>query len=96
MAHKRKLSTVLDADFLKIRARIVELAADFDRLDAAAVAQSGHHADPRFDELRAAVSILNSAAAARAERVQRHFSLEYDSDWMRRFELTPAARRAKS
>ena len=72
----------LDAYFLEARARILDVAAMLDRIgrgrDAAAVA-----ADPRMQRLRQALEILHDESGGRAERIQKIFSLDYDSSWER-------------
>jgi len=71
---------ILDADFLSIRHRLLDLAADFDRLDrghdAAAVAS-----DPRLVQLLRAAALLTDEQPDRAERVQMVFSDTYDERW---------------
>ena len=71
-------SEVLDREFLEIRAKILELAACFDRLDRAAgsVAQ-----DPRVSRLRQALEVLKSPRRDRAEQVQLTFSRTYETNW---------------
>jgi hypothetical protein len=75
-------SQALDAYFLEARSKLLDLAAILDRigrgLDAAAVAD-----DPRLAKVRQALTVLGDASGARAERIQRIFSLDYDSSWKR-------------
>jgi len=74
-------------EFLEVRAKILELAASFDRLDRA----SGSVApDPRVGQIREAIEVLLDQAPDRAERVQLVFSLPYDDDWRRTFDLASA------
>lgn len=72
----------LDQFFLEARAKLLDLAAIFDRVgrgaDGAAAA-----ADPRAAKLAAAVRVLQSDAANKAEQVQQLFSIEYDAGWDR-------------
>jgi hypothetical protein len=72
----------LDAYFLEARCKLLDLAAILDRIgrgsDAGVAA-----ADPRVGRIRQAVEALLNTQAARAERVQEIFSLEYDPGWVR-------------
>ena len=83
---------ILDREFLELRAKILELAASFDRLDRAQEDdESGTDisSDPRLAKLAEGVSILNSIGSAdRAERVQMLFSLPYTESWREDFRLT--------
>ncbi|MCA9173507.1 MAG: hypothetical protein KDB14_03390 [Planctomycetales bacterium] len=73
---------VLNREFLEIRARVLELAACFDRLDRAQGDVSG---DPRISLLREAVDVLLADEPLRAERVQLIFSRTYDESWREQF-----------
>ena len=75
---------VLDREFLEIRAKVLELAASFDRLDRAEGAVAG---DPRLNLIREAIDLLQSGADDRAEQVQLIFSLHYDDEWQKKFDL---------
>lgn len=75
-------SQVLDREFLEIRAKLLELAASFDRLDRAAGAVAS---DPRLRLIREAIDVLQSDAEDRAEQVQLIFSLHYDDQWQTKF-----------
>jgi hypothetical protein len=68
----------LDREFLTVRARLLELAAAFDRIDRAV---GPTRDDPRREQLRRAVDVLASPTPDRAERIQMHFSLPYDPAW---------------
>jgi hypothetical protein len=87
MTVKRDAQTILDSDFLGIRYRILELAASLDRIDRAPERQ-GHRPDPRLAQLRRGLEALLEPGPDRAETIQRIFSLDYDPEWMRRFEIT--------
>jgi len=64
-------ATTLQREFLHIRARILELAADLDRLDRGA----GDPGDPaRLDQIARALAVLSESGPGRAERVQMIFS----------------------
>ena len=80
-------SAVLDREFLEVRAKILELAASFDRLDRASGSVAS---DPRVGQIREAIAALLDQEPDRAERVQLVFSLPYDDDWRRTFDLVSA------
>jgi hypothetical protein len=75
---------VFDREFLEIRAKVLEVAACFDRLDRArgTVAQ-----DPRMVRLRQSIELLLDPRPDRAERTQLVFSREYDEGWRKKFGL---------
>jgi hypothetical protein len=73
---------VFEREFLEIRAKILELAAAFDRCDRA---RAGGAEDPRWRDIREAVAVLQTSNSNRAERVQQVFSLPYEPDWQREF-----------
>ena len=70
----------LDKYFFQIRCKVLEVAADLDRVDRGegAASMSG---DPRLSLIAEAVGVLNSSGTDRAERIQNIFSLAYDPDW---------------
>lgn len=75
---------VLDREFLEIRAKVLEVAACFDRLDRA---PGTVEQDPRMVRLRQAIDLLLDAYPDRAERTQLVFSRKYDEDWRAKFGL---------
>jgi hypothetical protein len=75
---------ILDREYLELRAKALELAASFDRLDRAAGDTS---ADPRRRKLAAALHVLLGTEGDRAERIQLIFSREYQADWQARYQL---------
>ena len=77
-------SQVLDREFLEIRAKVLERAASFDRLERAEGVVAG---DPRLSLVREAIDVLQSASDDRAEQVQLIFSLHYDDDWQKKFDM---------
>lgn len=77
-------SQVLDREFLEMRAKVLELAASFDRLDRAEGVVTG---DPRLSLIREAIDVLQSDADDRAEQVQLIFSLHYDDQWQKKFDM---------
>ena len=73
---------VLAREFLEIRAKILELAASFDRLDRAAAAnETGIESDARLAQIQAALAQLKPNMLARAEQVQIIFSRRYEATW---------------
>ena len=78
MSESMTAPQILDREFLEIRAKILELAASFDRMDRGdGVVEN----DLRMETIRQGVEILQSDAPNRAEQLQLLFSLEYKSDW---------------
>lgn len=75
---------LLDREFLEIRAKLLQLAASFDRLDRADGAVGD---DPRMDRIREALDLLGSGDPDRAEQIQLIFSRQYDDDWQSKFEM---------
>lgn len=73
---------LLDKEYLEIRAKILELAASFDRLDRA---EGSVENDPRRDLIDRGLAALNRATADRAEQVQLIFSLPYEEGWRKRY-----------
>ncbi|MGB7342787.1 MAG: hypothetical protein WBD20_01110 [Pirellulaceae bacterium] len=79
----RTSNEILDEKFLDIRAKLLEVAADFDRIDRAAgetSVLSGRSAEIR-ERLDEATKILLSEGPDRAERLQILFSRPYESSW---------------
>ena len=74
-------AAVLDREFLEIRAKVLELAACFDRLDRAV---GGVSQDPRWLQLQAGLDLVRQARPDRAEQVLLLFSLPYDDQWRQR------------
>jgi hypothetical protein len=72
----------LDRHFLDTRCKLLDLAAILDRIgrgkDYASVEQ-----DRRLQMIREALEVLHDRSGARAERIQRIFSLDYDPGWQR-------------
>jgi hypothetical protein len=79
---------ILDREFLELRAKLLELAASFDRL---ARAEGTVSVDPRLERLRSALQMLLDADAQRtdrAEQIQLIFSRPYDPDWRSALRVT--------
>ncbi len=78
-------STVLDREFLRLRAHVVALAAALDRLERAGV-----RPDEQVRQIRDAVAILATPGVDRAARVQLVFSDPYEEGWIDGFEQSRA------
>lgn len=87
MSSPMTAAQTFNREFLEIRAKILELAASFDRLQRG----EGSVADePRMAKIRAAVEVLlDEELVDRAEQVQLIFSREYQSDWRQKFAIKP-------
>ena len=75
---------VLDREYLEMRAKLLELAASFDRLDRAEGSVAG---DTRETLIQAGLKILQTENSNRAEKLQLLFSREYDAQWRSNFGL---------
>ncbi|HEY4235555.1 MAG TPA: hypothetical protein VGM76_19140 [Lacipirellulaceae bacterium] len=80
-----RAKTILDAEFLPLRAKLLEMAAALDRLDCA---EGQLDDDPRMTRVREAMKILLQQDGDRAELMQMAFSRAYDENWPTRFGLT--------
>ena len=69
---------VLDREFLELRAKLLELAASFDRLDRSAGSVA---ADRRMRLIGEAIDVLRRPEPGRAEALQLLFSRAYDEGW---------------
>ena len=81
---ERTAKSILDEKFLDIRAKLLEVAADFDRIDRAmddeGTSLTTDHAAKR-EKLNEAVRLLLSEGPDRAERMQKLFSRDYSPQW---------------
>jgi hypothetical protein len=84
----RTARQILQEEFLIARARILELAAIFDRIDRAAQDDDGSGPAEEFEKARhqlelltRAVAILQDSDSQRASRVQSLMSRPYDPNW---------------
>ena len=73
---------VLDREFLEIRAKSLEVAASFDRIDRGEGSVEG---DPRMALYREALETLLSDQPNRAEQIQQIFSRQYEESWRTKF-----------
>lgn len=77
---------ILEREFLDIRAKILEVAAALDRIDRG---EGDVNSDSRMQLIANAISIIASEQPdpIRAEKIQLLFSLEYDDNWIEKFEI---------
>lgn len=73
---------ILDREFLEMRAKLLQVAATFDRLTRG---EGTVDDDPRMQKLRQALEVLLSDQGNRAELIQMIFSRPYQDDWRRQF-----------
>jgi len=85
----------LDRHFLETRCKLIEIAANLDRIDRGAVANGAQphsavfreadrlNSDPRLTQIRKALQTLLEPGPGRAERCQMVFSLPYEPNWKR-------------
>ncbi len=75
---------VLNRDFLEVRAKLLEIAASFDRWDRA---EGSVAEDRRIGLVRRALEVLADPQGdgGRAERIQMVFSLPYEANWKQDF-----------
>ena len=64
----------LDTQFLEIRARVLSLAADLDRIERSTGGAALLESDARIQTLRRAIKVVLDERANRAEQVQMLFS----------------------
>ncbi|MGV3483959.1 MAG: hypothetical protein ACO1RT_06040 [Planctomycetaceae bacterium] len=76
---------IFDETYLATRAKLIELAATFDRIDRAGGGKPVD--DPRRARLEEALQVLlaQSDSADRAKQLQQIFSRPYDDQWRREF-----------
>lgn len=70
----------MDRYFLETRCKIIEIAANLDRIDRGD-GDSEITQDPRMAKIREAVQTLLSGGPGRAEKCQMVFSIPYDDAW---------------
>ncbi|QDU78770.1 hypothetical protein Pla110_04740 [Polystyrenella longa] len=84
MTHPLTAPQILDREFLEIRAKMLELAASFDRLDRATGTVAG---DSRESLIQEGLKLLQQDVPNRAEQLQLLFSREFDDHWRTNFGL---------
>lgn len=77
-------SEVPDRELPEIRAGLLQLAAQLDRLDRA---QGSALDDARLQAVRRAIEVLAKPGPGRAEQVQLIFSRPYEEDWKAKMEV---------
>ena len=76
---------VLDREYLEIRAKILQLAASFDRLDRSS---GDYRQDPRLGLIQQGLELVaDPSCPDRAEKVQLVFSREFNQNWREDFGL---------
>jgi hypothetical protein len=93
MTTTRTAAEILEREFLIVRAKLLEAAAAFDRLDRADGSVAN---DPRRQKLRQALDVLAADESDRAEKLQLLFSLPFDANWRKKFGLTQNGEAARS
>jgi hypothetical protein len=85
MPANRSAADILDRQFLETRAKILQVAAELDRIDRG---EGSVESDPRLEQVRRALEVLLAAGPERAEQVQMIFSRDYDTQWKEQFGLS--------
>lgn len=80
----RTAREVLDQEFLQTRAKILEVAAFFDRL---AEAQASDFNQDQLELLQSGCRILDDGELDKAARLQLLFSREYEADWRDKYSV---------
>ena len=75
---------VLDREFLGVRAKLIDVAATLDRVGRA---EGPAPDDPRLDKIRRSLHVLAGDGSDRAEQLQLIFSLPYDENWRKEYQL---------
>lgn len=83
----RSASDILNQEFLQVRAKLLEVAAFFDRFEKAEGADALAGSDGQLQLLRQACDLLIDGEGDKAARMQLHFSREYQSDWREKFQI---------
>ena len=85
----RTAAEVIDEEFLQVRAKLLEVAAFFDRIEVASSVESSE-ATSSLDKLkllRSACDLLIDEELDKAPRLQTLFSREYNPDWRSEFDI---------
>lgn len=80
----RTSSETMAQEFLQIRAKILEIAAFYDRLDRDELDESAAGA---LQLLTAGCAVLIDEQPDKAARVQLLFSRQYDAQWRQQFDI---------
>ena len=84
MARLASNPSLLDREYLPIRAKLLEVAAALDRIQRLSVEELD---DRRWEQLQAGIRLLQSDDPERAEQVQLLFSRPYDAQWREDFQV---------
>lgn len=71
---------LLEQQFLEIRCKILDLAAQLDRLQRGGDLKA-IEGDPKWARIQKGIAILTNDQPSKAQAVQELFSLHYDPDW---------------
>ncbi len=80
MSRTLDAQTALDRYFLESRCKIIEIAANMDRIAEGSGANAAQR-DPRVTQIQEAIRILTSDAKDKAAACQLVFSQNYDDGW---------------
>lgn len=80
----RTSSEILSQEFLQTRAKILEIAAFYDRLDTDELTELDGQALQLLD---GGCAILSDDEPDKAARVQLLFSRQYDAQWRKQFDI---------
>jgi hypothetical protein len=83
----RSASDILSQEFLQVRAKILEVAAFFDRFEQAAGADNGQGSPDQLRLLQQGCALLTDGEGDKAARMQLLFSREYRPDWREEFQI---------
>ncbi|MFK8110733.1 MAG: hypothetical protein AB8B91_00940 [Rubripirellula sp.] len=86
----RSANQILEESFLEVRAKLLEVAATLDRIDRAADdagAPLTEDLQPQRSRVDDAIRICLSEGPDRAERLQKLFSRQYDSEWRSKMDV---------
>lgn len=84
----RTAQEIFDREFLEIRAKLLQLAAHFDRIDRAGTLDDAHR-----ETVAQALQLLLDPATGprRAEQLQLLFSRMYEPNWRVSMDVSPRA-----
>jgi len=85
MIPERTSQTVLEEEFLPVRAKILEIAASLDRIQRA---EGEGLRNANWLQIQSALETLLEIQEGRAERVQMLFSRPYDEQWRETHKLS--------
>ena len=91
MTNPLSANETLEREFLLVRAKLLEIAAAFDRIERG---KGSVETDPRLKQIAAALEIIaqpigeqDGNAAERASAIQLIFSLPYNKAWRETFQI---------